>query len=120
MTLADTTPKVLTDNGCLACHNVMGQPKSAPSFRGVARKNSKWYGDNAKDKIMESITKGSQGKYRQFNNTKMPPYPNLSQEQLEQIATWILSNWQGRGNAQGMGRGNGMGNGMGRGNQGGI
>jgi len=113
-------PKAVTDNGCMACHQVMGTSGKAPAFRGVAKKNFKWYGESAKDKIMESIAKGSQGKYPRFNNAQMPPYPTLTQEQLEEIATWILGNWQGGGNAQGMGRGNGMGNGMGRGNQGGM
>jgi len=113
-------PQVVSDSGCMSCHQVMGTSGKAPAFRGIARKNSRWYGESAKDKIMESIAKGSKGKYPRFNNTPMPSHPSLNQAQLEEIATWILSSWQG-GNGRGMGRGNGgmgngMGNGMGRGN----
>lgn len=115
-------PKVLTDNGCMACHQVMGSSEKAPAFRGIARKNSKWYGESAKAKIMASISQGSQGKYPRFSSTKMPPYPTLTQAQLDEIATWILSTWQGRGNGMQKGNGmqRGMGNGMNRGNQGGM
>jgi cytochrome c551/c552 len=108
-------PQVLTDNGCLSCHGVSGVPKSAPSFRGIARKNTKWFGESAKAKIMASIAQGSQGKYPRFSSAKMPPYTALSQAQLDEIATWILSNGQG-----GNGMRRGMGNGMNQGNRGGM
>jgi len=114
-------PQVLSDNGCLSCHNVMGKSDKAPSFTGVARKNSRWYDESAKAKIIESIQKGSQGKYPRFGTAQMPSYPNLSQAQLDAIAQWIVNQWNpgnGMGNGMGNGKGNGMGNG--RGNQGGM
>jgi len=90
--------KVLKNNGCMSCHNVFG-PNKAPAFAGVARKNIRWYGDNAKNTIINSIKKGSSGKYRRYN-AAMPPYSNLSQKELEDVADWILSlkfNQRGKG-----------------------
>ena len=102
------------EKGCMACHQVMGK-KSAPAFRGVANRNLRFNGSNAKAAIMESIKKGSKGKYPNFNGAQMPPFPNLTDAELSTLADWILA--QG-GRGGGMGRGMGHGRGMGGGGMG--
>ena len=95
-------------NGCMACHQIQGK-KSAPAFRGVANRNLRFNGTDTKNAIMKSIREGSKGKYPQFANAQMPPYPNISDADLETLGDWILSQAR-RG---GMGRGHGKGQGMG-------
>jgi len=92
---ADTMPPSITQNGCLSCHAI-GEPKNAPAFRGIANINTQRYGTGAKEKIIQSIRMGSEGKYPRFATTAMPPYPTLTQEEIQKIAEWILSNG-GRG-----------------------
>jgi cytochrome c len=103
---AESGAELAQKNGCMACHQVTGQ-KSAPAFRGVANRNLRFNGSSAKTSIMESIKKGSKGKYPNFNGAQMPPYPNIPDTELNTLADWILS--------QGVRRGGGMGRGMGRG-----
>jgi len=100
--------------GCMACHQIMGK-KSAPAFRGVANRNLRFNGSNAKASIMESIRKGSKGKYPKFDGVQMPPFPNIPDAELNTLADWILA--QG-GRGGGMGRGMGHGRGMGGGGMG--
>jgi len=102
--LAGSVEDILNQNGCMECHNVMGK-KSAPAFRGIARKSSRFYSSNAKTTIINSIKNGSVGKYRQFAGTQMPPYKNLTEQELDAIAEWILA--QGQGATGRGGRGNG-------------
>ena len=102
------------EKGCMACHQIMGK-KSAPAFRGIANRNLRFNGSNAKASIMESIRKGSTGKYPKFDGAQMPPYPNLTDAELNTLADWILA--QG-GRGGGMGRGMGHGRGMGGGGMG--
>ncbi len=102
---------LLNDNGCMACHNIRGQ-KEAPAFMGVAGRNIRFEGTNAKANIINSIKNGSKGKYINFQNTQMPPYPNLSESDLNTIADYILSlnqnRCRGRSNGGGMGMGRSM------------
>jgi len=101
------------ENGCFACHQVVGK-KSAPAFRGIANRNLRMHGSSAKSVIIQSIKNGSKGKYPQFTDSQMPPYPQLSSADLDTLADWILS--QARQGGRGMGKGRGMGGGgMGRG-----
>jgi cytochrome c551/c552 len=62
--------------------------------------NLRFNGSNAKASIMESIRKGSKGKYPNFNGTQMPPYPNIPDAELSTLADWILA----QGGHGGMGR----------------
>jgi len=95
-------------NGCLSCHAIASK-KTAPAFAGIAKKNIRFYGNNAKNMIIQSIKNGSSGKYRKFADVSMPSYFYLSQEQLDTIADFILSQAsKARGNG-GMGKGHGMG-----------
>ncbi len=101
-------------NGCMECHNIMGK-KLAPAFMGTARKNIKWFGIDAKIHIVESIKKGSKGKYRNFTNIQMPEYGHISNDDLDVIASWILSEYEKnrklnlnqRRNSQNQGQGRG-------------
>jgi cytochrome c551/c552 len=111
--------KLVKENGCLSCHNIMGR-KLAPAFMGVARRNIRFYGADAKQHIINSIENGSKGKYRMFANSQMPSYKYLGKEKITAIADWILQEYEKRkdylpkhhnGNCQG--HGNGMGGGRG-------
>jgi cytochrome c len=88
--------KILIEKyGCTACHNIMGR-KNAPAFMGIARKNLMWNSfDEAKTTLVNSIKNGSQGKYRRFANTAMPPYKDvISETEINTIASWILSEYE--------------------------
>jgi len=98
--------------GCMGCHAIVGK-KNAPAFRGIANKNLRFNGSNAKASIINSIKNGSKGKYPRFANSVMPPFPNISDNELSTLADWILSQAGKRGKGQGMGRGQGSGRGMG-------
>ena len=84
--------QLVQSNGCMDCHNIMGK-KLAPAFMGIARKNTNWFGNEAKAKIIESIKNGSKGKYRNFTNTEMPAYGYLTSKELETISNWILEEY---------------------------
>lgn len=90
---ASSGEELLQQYGCMECHNIIGK-KSAPAFMGTAKKNLKWYGDQAKNNIIKSIKNGSKGKYRQFMDTQMPAYNNISNDDLNIIASWILSEFK--------------------------
>jgi cytochrome c len=87
--LAESGESIVKEKGCMACHNIMGK-KLAPAFKGIGRRNLKWYGNDAKIKIIDSIKNGSQGKYRNFTGSKMPSF-NMSAEKLNKVADWIIS-----------------------------
>jgi len=91
--LANSAQELTKENGCMECHNIMGK-KAAPAFMGTAKKNLKWYGDGAKANIIRGIKNGSKGKYRQFADTEMPAYSNISETDLDTIASWILLEFQ--------------------------
>ena len=116
---AQSPEDIIKNNGCLACHAVASK-KAAPAFAGIAMRNKRFNGANAKVIIMDSIKNGSKGKYPMFADSAMPAFKNLSPEELSTIADYILSlsskaqamHGKGKGNCGG-GRGKGMG--MGRG-----
>ena len=92
---ANSGEELTKQNGCMECHNIMGK-KVAPAFMGTAKKNLKWHGNEAKANIIKGIKNGSKGKYRQFADTEMPAYSNISDSDLDTIASWILSEFQKR------------------------
>ncbi len=111
---AQSAEEIIDENGCLACHAVASK-KAAPAFAGIGKRNKRFEGANAKSTIMNSIKNGSSGKYPMFSESAMPPFANLSQEELSTLADYILaqsSKAHGRGNGRGMGQGMGMGRGM--------
>ncbi len=89
---ASSTEDFVKLNGCMECHNIMGQ-KQAPAFKGVAKKNTKLFGSDAKVNIINGIKNGSQGKYRKFKHTSMPEYNYFTANELDKIATWILEQY---------------------------
>ncbi len=106
---ASNAQELINQNGCLSCHAVASR-KTAPAFAGIGMRNKHFEGAAAKATIMNSIKNGSQGKYRMFANSVMPPFPNLTQEQLSTLADYILAqSSKARGHGGGMGMGKGMG-----------
>jgi cytochrome c551/c552 len=120
MLSAQSAQEIIDANGCSACHAVASK-KLAPAFAGIGRRNKMQNGSNAKDIIIKSIKNGSSGKYPMFADSKMPPYPKLSTQELSTLADYILaqsSKAKGHGgkcHGKGMGQGGKMGHGMGRG-----
>jgi len=86
---ADSAKEIIEKNGCMSCHNIMGM-KDAPPFAGISWRSSR-LGSDAKETLKHSIKNGSQGKYPMFSNTKMPAFSNISEKDLDTLATWILS-----------------------------
>ncbi len=90
----------------------MASKKAAPAFADLGKRNRRFEGANAKTTIMNSIQNGLSGKYPMFSESAMPPFANLSQEELSTLADYILAQ---SFKAHGRGNGRGMGQGMGRG-----
>lgn len=72
-------------NGCMACHAVDAK-LVGPSYKSVAEK----YHDvkDAQAVLMKKIKDGGSGVWGPI---PMPPHPNLSDEDLETLADWVLS-----------------------------
>jgi len=112
---AQDAQTILQSNGCLNCHAIASK-KAAPAFAGIAKRNRRFEGANAKATIMNAIKNGSKGKYPMFADSAMPAFKNLSSEELSTLADYILAQ-ASKANCQGHGGGMGreMGRGMGRG-----
>jgi cytochrome c551/c552 len=100
---ANSAESLIEQNGCLACHAVASK-KAAPAFAGIAMRNKRFEGANAKMVIMNSIKDGSSEKYRMFSGSAMPAFSNLSEEDLSTLADYILSQ-SSKAKMQGKGRG---------------
>jgi len=106
---AQDVQTILTNNGCMGCHAIASR-KAAPAFAGIAKRNLRFNGDNAANVIKNSIKNGSSGKYPRFNDTAMPAFSNLSEDELDEISTFILmqaSKATGHGGGMGMHGGKG-------------
>ena len=108
---ATSAEDIAKEKGCMSCHQISGK-KSAPAFRGVANRNLHFNPGKARESIKESIEKGSKGKYPGVDGREMPAYPQLSQEELDTLADWILSLGKSGMGRHGM-HGHGMGGGRG-------
>jgi len=86
---AQSAQEIMKQNGCFNCHAIASK-KAAPAFAGIGKWNKMFEGANAKSTIINSIKNGSNGNYPKFANSAMPPYPNLTQEQLNTLADFIL------------------------------
>jgi len=87
---AKDAKELIKENNCMSCHNEIG-PKDAPSFKGIARRNIRWYGiEETKMAIKNTILNGSRGKYRKFLGKEMPLY-NLTEEDLNTLTEYIIS-----------------------------
>jgi sulfite dehydrogenase len=77
-------PGVAKKYWCLSCHNesvkIVG-----PAYRDIA---SKYKNDaDAKSKIAEQVHKGGSGKW---GSVLMPPFPQVSDNEIDLLAQWIL------------------------------
>lgn len=80
-----TFTPLMRDNGCASCHSV-NEKIVGPAFQSVA---AKYAGDkDAAASLMQSIQNGSRGKWGRI---PMPAHPSLSQTELKELATWVLS-----------------------------
>lgn len=86
---AEMGKDIVKEHGCMKCHAVKKR-SLGPSFKKIAKKNIKWYKDDAKSNIMKTIKEGSRGKYRYFSDTTMPAHEKISDFYLGKIADWIL------------------------------
>jgi len=81
--------EIAIKNGCMDCHK-MASKNIAPAFLGTARRNIRLDGDNARVTLANAIKNGSHGKYKNFLNEKMPAFPNLSDDEVNTLVSWIL------------------------------
>lgn len=73
-------------NACLSCHSVT-EKIVGPSFQSIS---GKYAGDkDAVASLAQSIRNGSTGKWG--SRAAMPPHPNISNEDLNKLAKWVLS-----------------------------
>jgi cytochrome c len=72
-------------NACMSCHGV-DKKIVGPAFKEVA---AKYKNDKAAPaKLAEAVKKGGKGNWGQV---PMPPNPQVKDEDLKKIITWILS-----------------------------
>lgn len=77
--------RLLTAHACVACHAV-DQRVVGPSFREVA---ARYAGDGgAGVRLAQKIKAGGAGTW---GPVPMPPHPDLSDAELSQLVTWVLS-----------------------------
>jgi cytochrome c551/c552 len=76
---------LLTANGCLACHG-LNQKVVGPAYHTVAAKYR--HDPQAVSKVTVNIRSGGSGKW---GTVPMPPFPGLSQEQLQTLARFVLA-----------------------------
>ncbi|MNF96149.1 Cytochrome c-551 precursor [compost metagenome] len=76
---------LLQSNSCLSCHAI-NHKVVGPAYREVATKYAN--DPQALAKIMSSIQKGGTGKW---GNITMPPFAQLSPDDLQTLATFVLS-----------------------------
>ncbi|WP_297442505.1 cytochrome c [Sulfurimonas sp.] len=108
---AQSAQEIMQENGCLSCHAIASM-KNAPAFAGIGRRNKRFYADEAKSVIINSIQNGSKGKYPRFSDSAMPPFNNLSLGELNILANYILAQSSKAKGRSGKGQGRGMGQGM--------
>jgi len=73
------------DSGCLSCHSI-NEKIVGPAYHSVAEKYKKESG--AVEQLMQSVRNGSKGNWGRI---PMPPHPSLSDAELRQLVTWVLS-----------------------------
>ena len=75
--------KVALKYRCLGCHKV-NKKIVGPSFVDIAKK----YKDS-KEKMIESIKNGSRNSWESSNGAVMPPFKQISTDELEVLSDWI-------------------------------
>ena len=79
------TKALLQNNACLSCHAI-DHKVVGPAYRDVAAKYAK--DPQAMDRLMSSIQHGGSGKW---GDVPMPPFAQLSPDELKSLATFIMS-----------------------------
>jgi len=76
-------PALAGKYGCLICHNVDNKVVG-PAFKAVAEK---YKGQDVTANLVLKVTNGGAG---QWGRVPMPPHPNVPQNDVKSIVTWIL------------------------------
>lgn len=80
----DPGERIARKQGCLSCHGIK-QKKMGPSFSAIGERYK-----SDKMQIKESIRLGSQEKWPEARHAKMPPFKQLTNEELDTVSQWIL------------------------------
>jgi cytochrome c len=80
---------IINENGCFACHSV-NDKLVGPSFKMVA---DRYRGQKGADEMLaKKIIAGGNGNWDKITGgVMMPPHPNMSQADAEEMAKWVLS-----------------------------
>lgn len=81
----EAVPDILRSSRCLACHEV-GTKRIGPPFAAIAKRYSGV--PDAQSYLVHSIQNGGRARWGPI---PMPAQPQVSVEQAQAIATWILS-----------------------------
>jgi len=76
--------KLAIKYNCLSCHK-KEKDLVGPSFANIAKKYAK-----APQEIINSIKNGSQNRWENARGVMMPKFKNLSDEEMQTLAKWIL------------------------------
>ena len=76
--------KLALKHKCLGCHKV-NKKIVGPSFVDISKK----YKDS-KVKMIQAIQNGSKNSWESSNGAVMPPFKQISEEELEVLSDWIL------------------------------
>ncbi len=76
--------KIALKYKCMGCHKI-DRKVIGPSFTDITKKYR-----NDKEKMKQSITQGSKAKWDSSNGAIMPPFKQISSEELEVLSKWIL------------------------------
>ena len=77
--------KLMSDSDCRSCH-ATDRKVVGPSYGEIAKRYAAQA--DANEKLAHNIRQGGSGNW---GNVPMTPHPDLKDEQLSQIVTWILS-----------------------------
>ncbi len=80
----DPGRKVALKYRCLGCHKV-DRKLIGPSFIAIAKRHV-----DAKEKMIKSIKEGSKERWESSNGAIMPPFKQISDDELEILLVWIL------------------------------
>ena len=81
--------KLAEKNGCMGCH-LMNKKTVGPAIKQIAHKYARQ--KDAEVKLFEKVKNGGGGGYRHgvWGQVPMPPNPQVSDEDLKIIITWML------------------------------
>jgi len=82
------TQKLAEKSGCMGCH-LMNRKTVGPAIKNIAHKYA--HQQDAREKLFDKVKNGGGG-YRHgvWGQVPMPPNPQVSDEDLKTILTWML------------------------------